>query len=120
VVEDDPRFERDGADLATRISITFADAALGAEVNVPALSAEDPDAKIQLKIPAGTQPGAVLSVRGQGVPRLDGRGRGQLAVVVDVDVPKSLSSRAKELLRELDAELRQGGATREAAAGARG
>jgi molecular chaperone DnaJ len=107
VVEDDPRFERDGADLATRIAITFTDAALGAEVRVPALSAEDANATTTVKVPAGTQPGAVIAVRGQGVPRLDGRGRGQLAVVIDVDVPKNLSERGKELLRELDGELRE-------------
>ena len=59
-----------------------------------------------LTIPAGTQSGAVFTLKGQGVPRLDGRGRGSLVVVVQVDVPTNLSQRARELLTELDVELR--------------
>ncbi len=110
-VDDDTRFERDGADLATRVRVTFADAALGADITVPALSADDPKATHTVKMPPGTQPGAVLTVKGQGVPRLDGRGRGVLAVVVEVDVPSALSPRAKELLAELDAELRNNAAS---------
>jgi molecular chaperone DnaJ len=51
----------------------------------------------------------VLTLKGHGIPRLDGRGRGNLVVVVQVDVPKALSSRAREILQELDAELRAGG-----------
>ena len=58
-----------------------------------------------MTLPAGTQPGAVITVKGQGIPRLDGRGRGSLVVVVQVDVPKALSARARQLLAELDAEL---------------
>ncbi len=103
-VEEDARFERDGVDLITRTSVSFTQAALGCEIEVPALDAEDP---IKVALPAGSQPGTVLTVKGRGVPRLDGRGRGMLGVVVQVDVPtaKSLSARAKELLRELEAEL---------------
>lgn len=107
-VEDDPRFERDGADLVTRAHLTFSDAALGAEIPVPSLgkAIDDKDATVTVKIPPGTQPGAVLSMKGEGVPRLDGRGRGSLVIVVEVDVPLALTARAKELLAELDAELR--------------
>jgi molecular chaperone DnaJ len=50
----------------------------------------------------------VISLKGKGLPRIDGRGRGSLQVVVQVDVPRALSSRAKELLRELDEELVRG------------
>lgn len=118
-VEEDPRFERDGADLVTRVHVTFADAALGAEVKVPSLAAPDDDdpehAAVPLRVPPGTQPGAVLTIKGQGVPRLDGRGRGSLVVVVQVDVPTKLSSRAKELLKELDVELRGAPESAEAA-----
>jgi molecular chaperone DnaJ len=60
-------------------------------------------------IPPGTQPGSVLTLKGHGIPRLDGRGRGNLIVVVQVAVPKALSERARNLLLELDAELRSGG-----------
>jgi molecular chaperone DnaJ len=103
-VEEDARFERDGVDLITRTSVSFTQAALGCEIDVPTLDDEEP---IKVALPAGSQPGTVLTVKGRGVPRLDGRGRGMLGVVVQVDVPtaKSLSARAKELLRELEAEL---------------
>jgi molecular chaperone DnaJ len=106
-VEGDERFERDGADLVTRVHVSFPDAALGAEVRVPALSAdEEEDASVPLALPAGTQSGAVFTMKNQGIPRLDGRGRGSLVVVVQVDVPTALSSRARDLIAKLDAELR--------------
>jgi molecular chaperone DnaJ len=108
-VEEDPRFERDGVDLVTRVHVSIADAALGADIHVPGLDVtEEPHA---LNIPAGTQSGAVLTLKGKGVPRLDGRGRGSLVVVVQVDIPTAVSPRARELLQELDAELRNGAAT---------
>lgn len=103
-VEEDPRFERDGADLATRVKVSFTQAALGGTVNVPGLSPEGP-CTIPVEIPPGTQPNTVITQRGQGVPRLDGRGRGSLAVVVEVQVPIALTARARELLAELDGEL---------------
>jgi molecular chaperone DnaJ len=103
-VEEDARFERDGADVVTRAHVSFTDAALGAVLRVPSL--EDEEATLPLDIPAGTQPGAVFTIKGQGIPRLDGRGRGSLIVSVQVDVPTALSARAKGLLGELDAELR--------------
>jgi molecular chaperone DnaJ len=107
-VEDDPRFERDGADLVTRVRVPFTDAALGAEVRVPTLSADDEDATLAVEVPAGTQPGAVFTVKGHGIPRLDGRGRGSLVVVVQVEVPApaAVTPRARELLELLGAELR--------------
>ncbi|MGA3121507.1 MAG: molecular chaperone DnaJ [Polyangiaceae bacterium] len=105
-VEEDPRFERDGADLITRVSIPFTDAALGAEIRVPALEPDEDSATVALAIPAGTQPGTLFTLKGQGIPRLDGRGRGSLVVVVQVEVPASLTSRGRELLEELVIELR--------------
>jgi molecular chaperone DnaJ len=106
-VEEDQRFERDGADLVTRIHVSFVEAALGAEVRVPSLREPDSDgeATVPLRIPAGTQSGAVFNIKSQGVPRLDGRGRGSLIAVVQVDVPTALSDRAKKLLQELAAEI---------------
>ena len=103
-VEEDPRFERDGADVVTRVSVGFTDAALGAVVSVPSLELDDKN--LSLEIPQGTQPGAVFSMKEQGIPRLDGHGRGSLIVLVQVDVPKQLTDRARALLAELDAELR--------------
>jgi len=121
-VEEDGRFERDGADLVTRVHVSFADAALGAEVRVPSLgdSIDDPpDTTVACKIPAGTQSGSVFTIRGQGVPRLDGRGRGSLVAVVQVDVPTVLSERARALLNELDAEFKRGGVEAKRVAGAK-
>lgn len=98
----DPAFERDGLDLITRARVSFADAALGTHVEVPL-----PDeTTIKISVPPGTQPGEVISTRSKGMPRIDGRGRGNLHVVVQIDVPKNLSKRAKELLGELESELK--------------
>jgi molecular chaperone DnaJ len=107
-VEDDSRFERDGADLVTRVRVPFTDAALGAQVRVPALDAEQEDAQMTVDLPPGTQSGAVFPMKGHGIPRLDGRGRGALVVVIQVEVPSpgTLTPRARELLEQLGAELR--------------
>ncbi len=110
-VEEDGRFERDGADLVTRVHVSFTDAALGAEIHIPSLgeSVDDPvDTTVSCRIPAGTQSGSVFQIKGQGIPRLDGRGRGSLVAVVQVDVPTQLSERAKTLLAELETELQNG------------
>lgn len=102
-LEPDERFERDGLDLVTRAPISFADAALGTKFQLQALD----DSAIDIAIPAGTQPGDVLTLKGKGMPRVDGRGRGALHVVVQVTVPKRVSRRAEGLLRELEKELQQ-------------
>jgi len=103
-VEEDARFERDGADVVTRVHVSFTDAALGAVARVPSI--EDDATTLPLDIPPGTQPGAVFTIKAQGIPRLDGRGRGSLIVAIQVDVPTELSARAKALLADLDSELR--------------
>jgi molecular chaperone DnaJ len=97
VVDPDERFQRDGYDLVHELHVSYPQAALGAEVEVPTLdgSAE------RIRIPAGVQPGDTMLVEGAGIPRLDGRGRGDLVAVIQVDVPKNLSPRARELLEEL-------------------
>jgi len=105
-VEDDTRFERDGVDVVTRVRIPFADAALGAEISVPALEPESETSTLPLTIPAGTQSGTVFAIKGHGIPQLDGRGRGSLVVMVQVEVPTVLTPRARELLELLSAELR--------------
>lgn len=101
-VEGDERFEREGEELITRETLEFAEAALGTTLDV-----ELPDEeKVEVEVPAGTQPGTVISVKKKGFPSLDRRARrGQLHVVVNVRVPKKLSRRAKKLLNELDQEL---------------
>ena len=95
-VEPDERFARDGNELVHELHVSFTQAALGASLKVPTLEGET-----ELKLPAGIQPGEHVKVRAQGIPRLDGRGRGDLICVVQVDVPKKLSAKAKTLLLEL-------------------
>ncbi len=100
-VESDEDFEREGFDLVHHLSVTYPQAALGAKIEVPALE-EDEEATQTVKIPSGTQPGATVVVRGGGVPRLHGRGRGDLICLIDVEVPKRLSREQKRLLKDLD------------------
>ena len=77
--------------------MTFAQAALGAEIQVKTLNGED-----ALKIPAGTQTGTVFRVRGQGMPVLGGRGRGGLFVSVSVVTPTMLTREQRKLLEQLE------------------
>ena len=100
-VEADPSFERQGADLGTRASVSFAEAALGSQVEIRMPD----DSVVKADVAPGTQPNAVIVVRGQGMPRLDRHGRGDLHVAVNVRVPTRLSKQAKKLLRELETEL---------------
>jgi len=100
-LEPDARFERDGTDLITRANVSFADAALGTTITIPLLD----DTELEVEVPAGTQPGEVISLKGKGAPRVDGRGRGSLHVQFQVEVPRTLSPRAKALLAELEDEL---------------
>ncbi|MDP8957676.1 MAG: molecular chaperone DnaJ [Actinomycetota bacterium] len=94
-VRPDDRFVREGDDLRYRLPIGIAQASLGGRVGVPTL--EGGDASVE--IPRGTQPGAVLRVPAKGVPRLGGRGRGDLLVEVEVVVPTRLSSEEEASLR---------------------
>ena len=100
-VERDEDFERDGFNLVHRLTLTYPQAALGAKLEVPALEEEE-DVVQTIKVPSGTQNGETLVIRGAGVPRLNGRGRGNLICVVEVEVPKKLSREQKRLLKELD------------------
>jgi molecular chaperone DnaJ len=100
-VEPDAHFERHGNDLGTRLTLSFTEAALG---TVTKLVLPD-QREVTVKVDAGAQPGSVVVVRGEGVPRLDRGGRGDLHVMVGVRVPKKLSKNAKRLLQELEEEL---------------
>ena len=100
-VERDEDFERDGFNLVHRLMVTYPQAALGAKLEVPALEEEE-DVVQTIKVPSGTQNAETLVIRGAGVPRLNGRGRGDLICVVEVEVPKKLSREQKRLLKELD------------------
>lgn len=103
-VEPHERFERDGIELITRVTVSFPDAALGTSVTIPLFG----DSTHDLEVPPGTQPGQVISVAGKGAPRVDRQAVGSLHVVVQVAVPKRVSRRAKKLLKDLEAELRDG------------
>jgi molecular chaperone DnaJ len=100
-IERDEDFERDGFNLLHRLVVNYPQAALGAKLEVPALE-EDEDAVQTVKVPSGIQNGETVVVRGAGVPRLNGRGRGDLICVVEVEVPKKLSREQKRMLKELD------------------
>jgi molecular chaperone DnaJ len=95
-VKDHPFFERQGTDLHCVVPISFTQAALGSEIQVPTLEGEH-----TLKIPEGTQSGAVLKMRGKGVPVLNGHGKGDLFVEVRVQTPTKLNKHQRELLQEL-------------------
>jgi molecular chaperone DnaJ len=101
-LEQDERFDRDGVDLITRANVSFADASLGTTLTVMWLD----DTPLEVELPPGTQPGDVITIKGKGAPRIDGRGRGALHVQVQVEVPRTLSPRAKTLLAELEQELK--------------
>lgn len=89
-------FRRREFDILLDLDVNIAQAALGAEVDVPTVDGPD-----KLKIPAGTQPGQVLTLRGKGVPRLRSNGRGDQLVIVNVAVPKKLTADQRALLEQL-------------------
>ncbi len=89
-------FDRQGNDLYCVVPISFTQAAVGTEIQVPTLEGEQ-----TLKIPEGTQSGTILKLRGKGVPVLNGHGKGNLFVEVRVQTPTKLTKRQRELLQEL-------------------
>jgi molecular chaperone DnaJ len=95
-----PFFKRVGDDVVCSVPVTFTHAALGGEVDVPTL-----DGKGKLRVPAGTQPGTVLRIKGKGFPRRTGIGRGDQRVEVQIEVPTRLTGRQRELLEQLAREL---------------
>jgi molecular chaperone DnaJ len=97
-VKEHKTFARDGDHLLLEMPISFTQAALGAEVNVPTLEGHD-----KLKIPRGTQHGALFRVIGQGLPNLRSGRRGDLVVVTKIEMPKKLSTTQEKLLREFAA-----------------
>ncbi|MGI8408758.1 MAG: molecular chaperone DnaJ [Pyrinomonadaceae bacterium] len=89
-------FERQGANLYSAVPVTFAQAALGAEVKVKTLEGEE-----DLKIPAGPQTGTIFRIKSQGMPALGGRGKGDLFVAVTLITPKTLTKEQRKLLEQL-------------------
>jgi molecular chaperone DnaJ len=95
-VKEHEMFERQGANLYSAVPITFAQAALGAEIDVKTLDGEE-----KLKVSAGTQTGTVFRIKSQGMPALGGRGKGDLFVAVTVITPKTLTKEQRKLLEQL-------------------
>ena len=90
-------FQRDGDNLYIEMPLTFTQAALGAELDVPTLKTP-----VKYKFPEGTQPGQVFCIKGEGVTHLRGNGRGDLYVSAVVEIPKKLTEKQKDLLRQFD------------------
>lgn len=98
--EEHPDFVRDGSDLIHNLLLSVPVATLGGDVEIPTL-----DGKVNIKIPAGTQPGKVLRLRGKGLPELQGYGTGDLLINVSVYIPEHLSKEERKLMEQLrDAE----------------
>jgi len=98
-VREHPIFLREDADVLCELPLTYPQAALGAELEVPTL-----DGKIVMKIPAGTQTGKIFRMRGKGIPKLGSSGRGDQHVRVVIETPTGLNARQRELLEQFAAE----------------
>jgi len=95
-VKQHENFERQGANLYSAVPVTFAQAALGAEIKVKTLDGEE-----DLKVPAGTQTGTVFRLKNHGMPNLSGRGKGDLFVAVSLVTPKTLTKEQRKILEQL-------------------
>jgi molecular chaperone DnaJ len=94
-IQEHPVFMRKGDDIYCEMQISFAQAVLGAEIEVPAL-----DGVAHLRIPPGTPSAKPFHIRGKGIPRLGGHGKGDEIVIVNIEVPKHITPRQRELLEE--------------------
>jgi len=95
-----PFFERDGFNVWCEVAVTYAQAALGDTLYIPTL-----DGKVKYELPSGTQPGEIFRFKGRGINQLNGRGKGDQFVKIVVEVPKNLSNKQKDLLKEFDNTL---------------
>lgn len=94
-VAEDEQLQRDGDDIIYHLPLTMIDAALGATIEIPTL-----DGTEEYEVKAGIQPGEVKSLRGRGMPSLRGRGKGDLRLIMDVQVPRHLTQEQKDILRK--------------------
>ena len=101
-VKADPMFERDGYDVTIHVPITFSQAVLGDDVEVPTV-----DCRIVQHIPEGTQSGTKFRLRGQGIQYLNGRGRGDQYVIVDVEIPKKVTRAQREALKAFEDSMKE-------------
>jgi molecular chaperone DnaJ len=101
-VDPSPLYERRDADLVLDVPVTYPEAALGATIEIPT-----PQGPVNLKVPAGTESGKLLRVKGRGAPKLKGGGKGDLLARVKVSVPQKLTKAEKEALEGFDKVLRE-------------
>ena len=94
-VREHPLFTRENTDVICEIPVSFTQATLGSEIEIPTL-----DGKVSMKIPEGTQSGRIFRMRGKGIPSLQGRGRGDQMVIIRVETPINLNKKQRELLEE--------------------
>ncbi|MBR2338645.1 MAG: molecular chaperone DnaJ, partial [Clostridia bacterium] len=92
-----PIFERDGYNLLCELPLTFAQLALGAQIQIPTLTGKE-----DYTIKEGTQPGDIIRIKGRGIPYVNGRGKGDLIVRITVEVPSNLTNKQKDLLRQFE------------------
>ena len=95
-------FQRDGSDVYCDAPITFTQAVLGGELEIPTI-----DGKVKYDIPEGTQTGTTFRLRGKGIPNVNGRGRGDQYVTVHIETPRSLNREQKEALRKFSETLKE-------------
>ncbi len=97
------KFVREGQDIITEEEISMVQAALGDVIDVATV-----DGQVKLRIPEGTQPGALIRIKGHGVPGVQGRGKGDHYVRIKVEIPKKLKGKQKDLLHEFEKESKKG------------
>jgi len=101
-VTSDPRFRRERMDIYSEVTTSYLDAILGSTITVPTV-----DGDVDLNVPAGTQPGTVMRIEGKGAPKLNNVNlRGTHYVTLKVEIPRSLNSKEKELIKQLKAQAK--------------
>jgi molecular chaperone DnaJ len=111
-VQGDERFKREESDILTEVPISLTRAVLGGEVEIYTLD-DNVNGHTTIELKPGTQPGDVVVRRGQGIPRVNESGRGDHVIQFKVEIPKKLTSRQEELMRELAVELGDAAGTKE-------
>ena len=97
-----PYFQREGTSVLYECPVSFYQAAMGAELEIPTI-----DGKVKYNLPAGTQTGTTFRLRGKGIPNVNGRGRGDQYVTVYIETPRNLTREQKEALRKFSATLKE-------------
>jgi len=100
-VKPDALFERDGYNVWVTVPITYSQAVLGAKVTVPTV-----DGKVEYDVPEGTQSGTTFRLRGKGIQYVNGRGRGDMYVKCEVEIPKKLNKTQREALKKFEETLK--------------